>query len=710
MAGLTRCRQKPLSAEMTIHPLVNIPWKTGGRDPRLGLDCVGLALAHLHSIGVNVSVPPTSSLLNSSRPASVLALHPFDRATLTANSLVFFADDSGRPAHVAIYLGGDKFLHTLQGCASRIDRGLTLFRRVGLTPVAQITPEHAQDIAAALSIPGLGWATAILLIISIALSAATAFLTPRPKIGQFRNESGRYGFDQLWTQTNPTIPLPDLFGAVSVAGNCPYQSRVDRSQTPGDPPHQKANKIVILSQGPIEDFQFDSNQIKINGLLHSDPHWHPSGYALNPDQTKAAAVDGTIGSDTHRPSITLYTGAHDISVPVDIRAHYDRNFPVYGFPGCAYLVARLVDSTKYSQWNLIATPKGRLCRTFDASGFIRTTITAEAVGTGDGTTTRFKLDHDDIETISSLTVAGTPFSPISADHQAGNVFHLNRTKGFIEFITPPPPSAAITASYTYFPRSWTRNPARILIYLLTEKINGKGFPEDKIDWEAANALQTHCDELVTWQTHAGTTTEPRYRADYALDYRKPVQDHIRAILDACYSVLIAANGKLVLKPRAAAEPVFAFDTSNILAGSFSAEMMDRSQRANRFHIFYHSLETFSAETEVVRDNPDDQADRAERLGNDGVVEETLRMLAVSTQSQAERLGETMLREDIGSRWIVDFKTTVKGLALQVFDIIEISHPSQPAWTSKKFRIESIEMDENDYLKITASEYVPNAYI
>lgn len=693
--------------------LVNIPWLVGGRT-REGVDCVGLAclyLAEQHGIRIETQTPEGLAIPGAKKLAlKILAENRFSRETLTHGCIVFFADRKGRVCHVATYLSGDKWLHILQGCESRMDRTTTLMERLGLSPVAQIRPDQAEELAAALALPGLGWATVALIILSIALSAASAFLTPRPKVGQFRNESGRYGFDQLYTQTNPTLPLPDLFGAVSVAGNSPYQSRVDKSQPTADPTAQKANKVVVLCGGPIESFTYGSNQVKINGLVYSDATFHPSGYAIDPAQTKAEAVDGTISTDVNRPSMSLYLGTHGISVPVDVRAQYDRNFPVYGFAGCAYLVARLVDSTKYSQWNLIATPKGRLCRTFDENGFITATATSEAVGTGDGSTVRFKLAYADVKSVTSVTVGGVTYSAITEAVQTGNVYHLNATKGYLEFLTAPAGAAAIVCTYVYYPRAWTQNPAAILVYLLTEKVRGKGFDEAKIDWAFADALQDSCNEDVTWQTANGAVTEDRAHCDYALDYRKPIQEHLRAVLDSCYGILLLSGGKFVMRPRAAGTSVFSFTTANILRDSFSSEMLDRSQRANRFHIFYHALETFSAETEIVRDDPDDQAAREARLGNDGVVEESLRMLAVSSQSQAERLGEIMLREDVATKWVVELKTTVKGLALQPGDVVDLTHPSQPAWAGKLFRIEDRSLDENDRLTLRLSEYSGSAYI
>jgi hypothetical protein len=501
-----------------------------------------------------------------------------------------------------------------------------------------------------------------------------------------------------------------VLGAVSVAGNCPYQSRVDRSQVITDQVSQRANKVVILGSGPFEALEYNSNKIKINGMTYDNAWWHPSGYQIDPAQSKAEAVDGTIGGESGRPSISVYLGAPAVAVPVDIRAQYDRNFPVYGFAGCSYIVARLMDSTKATSWNLIATVKGRKCRTFTTAGFDQTTVTDEAVGTGDGAAVRFKLDYDDIASVTSVSVGGVAYSEVSAANQTGLVYGVNLTKGYVEFLTAPAVSAAVVCTYKYYPRAWTQNPASQIVYLLTEPIRGKGNEASKINWASFVTARDYSDADVTWQMAGGPVTGDRYHSDYSIDYRKPIQEHLRAILDACYGTLFLSGGLFTMRIRSAEASVFSFTAANILQDSFVSEMVDRSARANRMHVFYHALETFSAETEVVRDDPAEQEARVARLGNDGVVEETLRMLAVSTQTQAERLGETMLREDVGSRWLCEFKTTVKGLALEPGDVVDVTHPSQPSWAAKDFRIEEVSLDEMDRLIIRASEYVPSAYI
>ncbi len=708
---------------------LNLPWRDQGTD-RSGLDCRGLAALWLREQkGFTATYPrlhaETDELAEAVVCQALVARHsnveispPSStlecRATrpMEPGDVVFFrARRTGQVRHVAIYLGEEGYLHILKGSVSRVDKSLALMHRIGLDYCGHLGLREAEALALALSDRKLGgWTELGLLLLSVAMSAASGFLMPKPKIGTTRAQTGRYSFDQLVTRSDPTLPLPDVLGAVVVAGNSPYQSLVDKSQPATDATQQKINKVVILASGPIEGVDYDSQVIKINGRVYTDKGWHPDGFALNPAQTKAEAVDGTIGSAAARPSISVYLGTPGTTVPVDVRAQYDRNFPLYGFNGCAYVVLRLIDSAKFSQFNLTVPVKGRKCRTFDANGFTRTTVTSEAVGTGDGTTTRFKLAFEDLATVTTVTVAGVTYVEASETQQRGTVYRLNKVKGYLEFFTAPAAAAAVVCTYAYYPRAWTQNPVTHTTYLLTEPVRGKGLDESRLAWDRAVAARDYCDEKILWQSAGTALVETRHTSNYSLDYLKPIQDHLRVLLDACYAYLFVSDGKFVIKPRRDESSVFSFTPANILQDSFSAEQVDRAQRANRVQVFFHSSDTYNAEADVIRDDEDDQRRRTTQAGNDGVVEEILHLQAVDRRSHAERLAELILRENVSSRWVAAWKTTILGLALEPGDIVDVTHPARSTWTAKKMRIEELTHDDQDRIALRLSEYVPHAYL
>ena len=685
---------------------VGIPWKDGGRN-FAGADCVGLTCLFLNlEYGFSGPVPASDTKSDSIDP--LIAPFPFIESKLKRGDVVFFRDRKGELRHVATWLGNGRLLHTFKGGPSRIENGFRLAKRIGMEPVAAVPAVEAEVLALALSSNKLGDpSTWILLTIVIIASLASSFLMPL--LARQGNRYGKYGFDGLVTQNSPEIPLPDILVEVTIAGNSPYTQLRDKNLSVSNPVVQAANKIVILCSGPILSLDLANFDLLINGLSYSDQSFSTQGVAVNPAQTEAEAVYGSIGGGSAIPSFSIYDGSYGTSVPVDVRAQFDRTFPVYGYSGCSYLVFRLINSQVFSSFNLNARLQGRLCRTYNSSGFIVNTSSGETLAAGDGVTTRFKLLNWDVLAVSSVTVNGTSYSPISPAAQSGNVFFLNATKGYVEFLTAPASSAVIVVTYTYYPRTWTQCPADLLVYLLTEKFRGKGFDASRIDWPRAVAFQTYCNAVVTWIDSLGQWTAPRYECNYAVDFRKPIQEHIQALLDSTNAYLFISGGKFVMKPRMQDSSVFSFNEGNILMDSFSSELVDRTIRPNRIKLFYHDQTAYNSETEIDLDDAVDQSSRASRVGNDGVVEQTLKYPAIDNAQQAQRVGQVLIRESVNYLWTCVFKTTVLGLALEPGDIVDVTHSSQPSWNQKLFRIEDIAYGDDDRMEMQFSEYVDFAY-
>lgn len=698
-----------------------LPFKAGGRT-REGCDCAGLVRLFLaEQMGLKFDAPATPASDDDKHSLASYYLVGREQVPepehIERGDVVFFKSAvTGKICHVAVALGQGRFLHTANGLQSRIENGFELLRRGRRLPAAVLKPSEVDRLNAALGCPEVkDWGVA-LFIIGIGLSAISALLLPK-KLG---NSRGRYGFDGLVTQNSPEIPLPDILGEVTVAGNSPYTQLAEKGAS-ATPASQKANKVVILASGPVQLIDYPTGLL-INGITYADPYFKDTteidGFVVDPAQTKDEAVTGTISGESDVPSISLYDGAHGIEVPVDIRAHYDRTFPIYGFSGCSYAVFRLIDSSKFSNFNVTARVRGRLCRTFDSSGFVTGTSTAEAVGTGDGSTVRFKLDYEDIAAVSSVTVNGVTFTEMTWQNQSGNVYHVNKLKGYLEFPTAPTSTHAIVATYTYYVRAWTQNPASQIVYLLTEKGRGKGLDESQIDWARAVTARDHFDDEVEWKNSSGVLAGARFKANYALDYRKPIQEHIQALLDSCNAYLFTSGGKWVIKPRIAGSSVFSFTTSNILAeagggsdgrSTFQAELMDRSDRPNRIKLYFHDEKNFNAESEVIADDKSDQEFRQDRAGNNGVVDANIKLPAVTSQDQAERIAHLILQEQVNGRLRATLKTNIQGLNLEPGDIVDVTHPAMPGWTAKSFWIEDASYDPDDYLSLTLAEYVPGAF-
>ena len=707
------------------HEFIGKPWKDGGRGPE-HYDCSGIIAAWLTAEYGHTAMPPSPVTLEGKDELCRKFIRKIDRRidahALARGTVVFFEDARGRMRHVGVCLGAGKFLHSFNPSGSQIHNGFTLVRRMGLIPCGALGIEEAEQIAAALqdrNLKGTAIVVSIVLfVIGTAISLVSSFLLA-PNLSR-QNRTGRYADNPLVTRNSPDLPLPDLLGDVFVAGNSPYTTLADRNQTITDATLQKLNKVVILASGPA-DMIVTTDGLRVNGINHSDSYFYSAGSVVgiqvNPAQTKAEAVTGTINSQSNVPSVTVYDGAHGIDVTADIRAHYDRGFPVYGFNGCAYLVFRISDTTKFPSFNIATRVRGRHCRKFDADGFVTQSVAAESLAGADGSKVRFKLAFEDIKEVTSVEVNSVAYTQIGPGNQSGNVFHVNKVKGYIEFITAPAAAATVEVDYEYYEREWSANPAMQVIYLLTETIRGRGFSEARINWERAVEARDYYDETVVYSSADGEVSGTRWDANYALDFRRPVQEHLQAILDASFSNLFMTGGKWVIKPRRGdASSVFSFDTSNILLddedepgsgeSTFTAELRDRNEQPNRVKLLFHDGEAFNAESEVIADDRADQDARVARLGNEGVVETNLKFLAVTRKWRGERLAKAFLAEFVGGRWGVRLRTSVKGLAIEPGDVVDVTHPAMPGWDAKEFVVENLSYDDDGRISLLLSEKIP----
>lgn len=98
--------------------LIGAPFRLYGRDPRTGLDCVGLCLAALAAIGRPVSIPACYGMRN--RGISHLLVFA-DQASLaeaagpaTAGDIILTSPGAAQ-FHLAIAAGPNRFIHAHAG-------------------------------------------------------------------------------------------------------------------------------------------------------------------------------------------------------------------------------------------------------------------------------------------------------------------------------------------------------------------------------------------------------------------------------------------------------------------------------------------------------------------------------------------------------------------------------------------------------------------
>jgi hypothetical protein len=712
----------------SLQRLRRLRWSPNGRGPDV-VDCVGFVLLYCAENGIPLPEAepgntPEGPARAACTPAVLALVDPIGPLAAMAGNAVFFANAKGVLMHVGVVTEDGRLMHCTFG-GVRLDRSLDLLARVGLRAVGCVPLGDTARLGQLLAIPSLHEPITIILgvlaIVSLVLS-----IVLMPNLAAYGSTRGRYGFDGLVTQNTAEVPLPDVLGKVWCAGNIIYQALTDKTGEVTDPAEQKTVSIVVFCAGPVSGYGLLN--LRINGNTWDSNVWFSDAPPLGDTTTgfyydlgglglttRAEVWDGTILSLDDRPSITMRQAVLDIPgsrpeiVPIDLRASYDRAFPLYGLNGCAYGVFRLVDSRKYSQFNVIALVQGRPVRLFDETGFLTSTATAEDLGAlWDGSRKYGVLLHPDVVSVASVTVNGTSYDEMDATHQTGNVYRLNREQGYLEFLTAPAAAATVLVTYTYYQQAWRTTPTHHVLHLLTNERYGLGKPASKIDWASFDAAQDYFSETVDTPTPSGTVSDLRYTTNYTVDRRRPALDHLQALLDACTSVLLVSDGKLKLKPIRNSSSVYSFDADSILRDRFKVSFLDQSTAANRLKVVFNDVDNFSAQTAVFADDLADQDARREE-GLEPILEKALHFPAVTGWAQAYRLAQQRLALELGRTWTVEFTTNLIGLALEPGDTIDLTHPAMPSWAGELARIDEISHDENDRLVIKASQYVELPY-
>lgn len=104
---------------MAYKDLLGIPFKYGGRD-KAGMDCYGVVIEFFRQRGIQIEDPCTYSEKFATRSYDAFEIHRTDRwqevvgAYQEGDVLLFSEGGCGVGTHCAVYLEGDRLLHSLE--------------------------------------------------------------------------------------------------------------------------------------------------------------------------------------------------------------------------------------------------------------------------------------------------------------------------------------------------------------------------------------------------------------------------------------------------------------------------------------------------------------------------------------------------------------------------------------------------------------------
>jgi len=217
--------------------------------------------------------------------------------------------------------------------------------------------------------------------------------------------------------------------------------------------------------------------------------------------------------------------------------------------------------------------------------------------------------------------------------------------------------------------TWTNNPVWIIYDILTNKRYGLGkyLEEGESfllqDKEDLKGLAEYCDELVTIENGI---EEKRFMLDCVIDSDAQGLDLIHSLCSTFRCFDFISNGKVHLSIDKPEVPVQMFNSSNIVAESFSESFSSISETPNVIEIsFLNREKDYEKDTIVIEDRDD--------LLVNPIRKKSFNLYGITRPTQALRMAKYFLLSAKLSKRIFNFSTSIDGFVCQPGDVILFQH-------------------------------------
>ena len=266
---------------------------------------------------------------------------------------------------------------------------------------------------------------------------------------------------------------------------------------------------------------------------------------------------------------------------------------------------------------------------------------------------------------------------------------------------------------TQFQITNSRNSAGDVIYdYLTNTVYGAAIPASQIDTASLTALNTYCNETITFTPYTGgSATQPRFKLNGVIDNKSNVLSILQDITSSCdcllkYNEIYGIWSVIVQTPSYSV--VMDINNSNI-TGAISVITMDISNVYNIAQCQFpditlnSSFNTATVDLAVI--NP------SLLYPNEPTNSQTIKLPLVDNNVQAQLLATRFLK---AARLDLSIKATINyiGLELEAGDIVTVTNANY-GWTAKLFRIMQVNQnflsDGSITVDLNLQEYDPNIY-
>jgi hypothetical protein len=258
-----------------------------------------------------------------------------------------------------------------------------------------------------------------------------------------------------------------------------------------------------------------------------------------------------------------------------------------------------------------------------------------------------------------------------------------------------------------------RNSAGDVIYdYLTSEVYGAAIPSSQIDTTSLTALNTYCNQVITFTPYSGgTATQPRFKYNGVIDNKSNVLSNLQDIT-SCADCLLKYNEIYGIWSVIVQSPSYsvAMDINNSnVTGAISVQTMDISNVYNIAQCQYPDITLNSAFNTATVDLS--IVDPALLYPNEPTNSQTIKLPLVNNNVQAQLLATRFLK---AARLDLSIKVTVNfiGLELEAGDVVTVTNDNY-GWTAKLFRVMQVNQNFNPDGSITVDlslqEYDPNVY-
>lgn len=251
-----------------------------------------------------------------------------------------------------------------------------------------------------------------------------------------------------------------------------------------------------------------------------------------------------------------------------------------------------------------------------------------------------------------------------------------------------------TDSFTY-----SNNPALCIRDYLTNE-HGADIPEKYLDNASFDAAATYCSAYVS--TTSGGSSQSRYTCDGALFTDVTIKNNLDMMLSSCRGVLVFRAGKYYLiidKPEAST-----FDLSeDHIVGNWTIAPASRQTRMNRVRANFIDPDRQWEAGVAIKD----YASGRDLEDNGLILQRDIDLPFTTDFYTAKHIAHIEMKQS-RQGIIAEFDAHASAVNIAPMDVGTITHAT-PGWTSKKFRVISTDMREDETVRIACIEYEETSY-